>query len=78
MVQKVQQKENITLQLNVEADGYLEVNILDPQGDLIYNYSDYVKQGSHNHRIKRRHLQAKPHLLRIAKDGRSVLRKVLI
>ena len=81
MVERIEnerQSRNINLQLNVEEAGLLEITLFDTMGDLVYNYSDFVKQGKFNHKVNCTRLQSKQYLLRIAKNGKSEVKKLLV
>ena len=81
MVQRIEtgkQQQNILLKLNLEDEGFLEVSLFDTNGDLVYNYSDFVKGGMLNHKVECNGLKSKQYLLRIAKNGKSEVKKLLI
>jgi len=71
-------QRDISLQLNIEEEGFLEVNIFDYSGKLVYNYANFVKKGCLVHRISRKGLRAKEYLLRVAQNGDSEIKKLSV
>ncbi len=78
MVQEVKEENKLALNYNLEEDGFLEVSLLDMTGDLVYNYSRFLKKGTHTHFIPYNRLKGQPYFLRVAKNGNSEINKVLI
>ena len=81
MVQQIEnerQNRNINLQLDVEEEGLLEITLFDTSGDLVYNYSDFVKGGKINHKVNCTRLQSRQYILRVAKNGKSEVKKLLV
>ena len=77
MEQMVENSNNIKLNYQLEEDSFVEVNLMDLSGNLVYNYSAYCEKGLHNHCIKNKRLNGKSYLLRIAKNGHSEIKKVI-
>lgn len=80
MVQAISEtpRQNIDLQLNLSEQGFLEVNLFDLSGDLVYNYANFVDEGNLKHQISCKGLKAKEYLLRISQNGNSEIKKLLI
>ncbi len=76
--QLADQKDQLRFQHKLEEDGFVEVTVLDLDGSMLYNFSDFLKKGEYMHQIHCEKGFAKPYLLRVAKDGNSTLKKVLI
>ncbi len=67
--------DHLRLQFNSKEEGFLEVSLLDKQGALIYNYSDYVRKGEFSHNINKNYLKPNKYLIRIAKNGKSEMKE---
>ncbi|PSR06363.1 MAG: hypothetical protein BRD49_00875 [Bacteroidetes bacterium SW_10_40_5] len=67
--------EHLRLQFNSKEGGFLEVSLLDEQGVLIYNYSDYIQEGEFRHNINKNYFKPNKYLIRIAKNGKSEMKE---
>lgn len=72
---EIYEGEHLRLQFNSEEEGFLEVSLLDKQGELVYNYSDYVQRGEFHHNISKNYLTPNKYLIRIAKNGKSEMKE---
>ncbi len=80
MVQAISEtkRKAINLKLNLHEEGFLEVNLFDLTGELVYNYANFVKEGTREHQISCSGLKAKEYLLRISQNGSSEVKKLLV
>ncbi len=80
MVQAISENpgKNIDLQLNLKEQGFLEVNLFDLTGNLVYNYANFVDEGNLQHQISCKGLKPREYLLRISQNGQSEIKKLLV
>ncbi len=69
--QKEIQEEGIQLEFAIANQCFVEVNLFDENGQLIYNFSDYISAGHHNHYIHTDKFSAGTYLLRVAQNGNT-------
>ena len=70
-IQKEIINENLNVSMSLQEEGFLEVSLINKQGNLIYNFCKMVKNGLYQHFISTRYIDAGPYILRISLNGKS-------
>ncbi len=70
-------KAEIELDLSFEGSGYVEVTMLDENGNLAYSYHRFHSSPKRSHRIPSDQLSGKVYLLRVAFNGSTVINEVV-
>ncbi len=68
---------NLALQVNLDAKAFLEVSLVDGNGNLIYNFCEFTKQGTVSHLIEQNYLPGNEYFVRVAANGNSVINKMI-
>lgn len=64
-------ENKLKLNFRMEETGFLEISLLEPDGSLVYNFSENIQKGKFSHTVKPRHLEKNEYLMRIAAHGQS-------
>lgn len=67
----------IQIAVNIEEKGLLDITLMDLQGNLIHNESNFVDVGEFNHDLPLKRPLSSKCVLRVALNGKSLIKKMI-
>lgn len=72
-----QGEDSIRVTINVQEKGLMDITLMDLQGNLIHNESDFVSTGDIDYQLPIKRPLDKKCLLRVAINGKSEIKKII-